>query len=166
MLKIEVEAQRGDYGQLFDLARVDFGIDRIKLQKPLVAAAVHIEYLHVELAGGSPQLERPAGADIEAVIGQQAGAVELGRWFGGRRKCLTTGVRQARAEPPCAHLVGSDKRQVVAAVVFGGKGTAIIEFGERPPRPTERVADPPGERTGAPLQKDLQSPSPSPCRRF
>ena len=69
MLKREVEAQRGDYGQLLDLARIDFGIDRIKLHKPLVAAAVHIEYLHVKLAGGSPQIERSAGADVEAVIG-------------------------------------------------------------------------------------------------
>ena len=54
LLKREIEAECGDYGQLFDLARIDLGIDRIKLQKPLVAAAVHIEYLHVELAVSSP----------------------------------------------------------------------------------------------------------------
>ena len=79
LLKREVEAQRGDYGQLLDLARIDFGIDRIKLHKPLVAAAIYIEYLHVKLAGSSSQLERATSADIEAVIGLQAGAVALDR---------------------------------------------------------------------------------------
>ena len=59
-LKREVDAQRGDYGQLFDFARIDFGFDHIKLHKPLVAAAIYIEYLHVELAVGSPQPKRPA----------------------------------------------------------------------------------------------------------